>query len=106
MLHVPMHWATVHVKSATEEKFVHDQYGHQICSSDTYVGGFLVEKRSNDITKTKFVNYGIGLHIQKEQEGRCSLAKNQPVKANWWGDISIFIWILLFSNDSLLYLSF
>ena len=31
----------LHVKSANEEKFVHDQFGHQICSSDKYVGGFL-----------------------------------------------------------------
>lgn len=46
---------TVHVKSATEEEFVHDQFGHQICSSEKYVGGFLMQKRSDDITKTKFV---------------------------------------------------
>ena len=31
----------LHVKSVNEEKFVHDQFGHQICSSDKYVGGFL-----------------------------------------------------------------
>ena len=31
----------LHVKSANEEKFVHDQFRHQICSSDKYVGGFL-----------------------------------------------------------------
>ena len=37
-------------------------------------------------------SYGIGLHIQKEQDEKCSPAKNQPVKANWKGDtcISIF----------------
>ena len=45
----------LHVKSSNEEKFVHDQSGHQICLSDKYVGGFLIEKRSDDITKTKFV---------------------------------------------------
>ena len=30
-------------------------------------------------------NYGIGWHIQKEQDEKCSLAKNQLVSANWWG---------------------
>jgi len=45
----------LHVKGANEEKFVHDQSDHQICLSDKYVGGFLIEKRSDDITKTKFV---------------------------------------------------
>jgi len=33
-------------------------------------------------------NYGIGWHIQKEQDEKCSLAKNQPVGANWYGAIS------------------
>ena len=45
----------LHVKSSNEEKFVHDQSGHQICLSDKYVGGFFIEKRSDNITKTKFV---------------------------------------------------
>jgi len=25
----------------------------------------------------------------KEQDEKCSLAKNQPVGANWWGDIHV-----------------
>lgn len=33
----------------------------------------------------QITKYGIGLHIQKEQEEKCSLAKNRPVKANWGG---------------------
>ena len=33
-------------------------------------------------------NYGIGWHIQKEQDEKCSLAKNQSVGANWYGAIS------------------
>ena len=47
-----------------------------------------IEKRSEDVTKTKLWNYGIAWHIQKEQDEKCSLAKNQPVRANWWGDKS------------------
>ena len=70
----------LHLKSANEENFVHDQFGHQICSSDKHVGGFLIEKRRDDITKTKFVNYGIGLRIQKEQEEKCSLAQISLLK--------------------------
>ena len=42
-----------------------------------------------DVTKIKICkNYGIGWHIQKERDEKCPLAKNQPVSANWWGDIS------------------
>ena len=33
-------------------------------------------------------NYGIGWHIQKEQDEKCSLAKNQSVDANWYGAVS------------------
>ena len=29
-------------------------------------------------------NYGICWHIWKDQDKKCSLAKNQPVCANWW----------------------
>ena len=42
-----------------------------------------------DVTKIKICkNYGIGWHIQKERDEKCPRAKNQPVSANWWGDIS------------------
>jgi len=37
--------------------------------------------------KLNLQNYGIGWHIQKEQEKKCSLAKNQADSANWQGDI-------------------
>ena len=32
--------------------------------------------------KLNMRNYGIGLHIQEEQDEKCLLAKNQPVGAN------------------------
>ena len=32
-------------------------------------------------------NYENDWHIQQEQDEKCSLAKNQPVCAIWWGDI-------------------
>ena len=38
--------------------------------------------------KINLGNYGICWQIQKEQDEKCSLAKNQPVSANWRGDIS------------------
>ena len=47
-----------------------------------------IEKRSNDVTKTKFVMRLVGTCFQKEQDEKCSPAKNQPVSANWWWDIS------------------
>ena len=44
------------------------------------------EKRSDDVTKTKF---GLVGHIQKKKKNeKCSAAKHQHVAANWWGDIS------------------
>ena len=42
-----------------------------------------IEKRSNDVTKTKFVMRLDGTCFQKEQDEKCSPAKNQPVSANW-----------------------
>ena len=33
--------------------------------------------------KLNLRNYGIGWHIQKKQDEKCPLAKNQPVDANW-----------------------
>ena len=42
-----------------------------------------IEKRSNDVTKTKFVMRLVGTCFQKEQDEKCSPAKNQPVSANW-----------------------
>ena len=47
-----------------------------------------IAKRSNDVTKTKFFMGLVGICIQKKQDEKCSLAKNQPVSANWWWDIS------------------
>ena len=39
--------------------------------------------------------YGIGQHIEKEQDEKSSPAKDQPVSSNWWGDISTdFLWWL------------
>ena len=37
--------------------------------------------------KLHLCNYGIGWHIMKEQDEKCPLAKNEPVSANWWGDV-------------------
>ena len=47
-----------------------------------------IEKRSDDVTKLNLWTYGIGWHIQKEQDEKCHWPKNQPVGANCW-----------FSND-------
>ena len=45
-----------------------------------------------DVRKIKIgKNYGICWHIQKEQGEKCPLAKNQPVGANWWRDISTVV---------------
>ena len=54
-----------------------------------------IEKRSNDVTKTKFVMRLVGTCFQKEQDEKCSPAKNQPVSANWWWDITsvMFQWL-------------
>ena len=38
------------------------------------------EKRSDDVTKTKF---GLVGHIQKKKNEKCSAAKHQHVAANW-----------------------
>ena len=47
-------------------------------------------KRSDDVTKTEFEKFpGDRLYIQKEQDEKCSLAKNQPISANWRGEINI-----------------
>ena len=59
-----------------------------------------IEKRSNDVTKTKFVMGLVGICIQKKQDEKCSLAKNQPVSANWWWDISNVILQWLHKNTS------
>ena len=42
----------------------------------------IIEKRSEGVTKTKFVKLWlcIGWHIQKKQDEKFSLAKNQPVR--------------------------
>ena len=45
----------------------------------------IIEKRSNEVTKIKCVNYGIGWHIQIKN---VHLPKNQAVSANWWRDIN------------------
>ena len=42
-----------------------------------------IEKRSNDVTKTKFAMRLVGRCVQKEQDEKSSLAKNQPVSVNW-----------------------
>ena len=50
---------------------------------------YLIVKRSDDITKFNLWNYGICWQIQKEQDEKCPLLKNQPIGANWWQDISV-----------------
>ena len=37
--------------------------------------------------KLKLWNYGIGWHIKKEQDEKCSIAKKKSVRANWRGDL-------------------
>ena len=59
-----------------------------------------IERRSNNFTKTKFVMGLVGTCIQKEQDEKCSLAKNQPVSANWWWDISNVVLQWLHKNTS------
>ena len=38
--------------------------------------------------KFKFVKLGIDRHIQKEEDEKSPLEKNQPISANWQGDKS------------------
>ena len=45
-------------------------------------------------------NYGIGWRIQKEQHEKYSIAKNQPVGANWWEDRSTVMLRWLHVNPS------
>ena len=56
-----------------------------------------IDKRSDDVTKINLGNYGICWHIQKEKDEKFSLAKNQPVSANWQEDISFVC-----SSDSII----
>ena len=51
-----------------------------------YFSYYLIVKRSDDITKFNLWNYGVCWQIQKEQDEKCPLLKNQP---NWWQDISV-----------------
>ena len=59
----------------------------------------LIKMRSDDIDHK---NNGIGWHIQKEHDEKCSFPKNQLVGANWCGVISnVMLWGLhpdLFKN--------
>ena len=57
--------------------------------SDGYFNNYLIVKRSDDITKLNLWNYGICWQVQKEQDEKCPLLKNQPIGANWWQDISV-----------------
>ena len=50
-----------------------------------------IGKRNVTPQKSKFVKYGIGWYSQEEQDEKCPLARNQPVTANRWGDISTFM---------------
>ena len=45
-------------------------------------------------------NYGIGWHIQKEQDEKSSLAKNQLVTAKRWGNTSTLMLRWLHTNPS------
>ena len=45
-------------------------------------------------------NYGIGWHIQKEQDEKSSLAKNQLVSAKRWGNTSTLMLRWLHTNPS------
>ena len=47
-----------------------------------------IEKRTVTSQKFRFVKLGIRQHIQKEQDKKAPLKKNQPVRANWQGDKS------------------
>ena len=38
--------------------------------------------------KVNLWNFGVGSYIQKEQDEKCSLAKNQSVDANERGDVT------------------
>ena len=50
---------------------------------DNFLVILVIEKRGECITKSKFVKLWIGWSIQKEQDEKFSLAKNQPVGAKW-----------------------
>lgn len=47
-----------------------------------------IEKGSDDFTKTKFVKLCDWLAYPERKDEKCSFARNQPVGANWRGDIS------------------
>ena len=62
------------------------------------INQYHVKQKTREVmTSQKLWNYGICWHIQKENDEKCSLAKNQPVSANCWGDISFVC-----SNDSIM----
>ena len=47
--------------------------------------GFYIEKRSDDVTKTNFVMllWDWSAYSAKKMKHVCSIAENQPVRANW-----------------------
>jgi len=45
----------------------------------------IIEKKSNEGTKIKFVNYGIS---RENKIKNVHLPKNQVVSVNWWRDVN------------------
>ena len=52
-----------------------------------------VEKRSDDVTKTKFftIMAQVARSKKRKQDEKCPLAKNESVCGNWWRDISTIL---------------
>ena len=57
-----------------------------------------IKKRTDELTKTKFVKLWDRLTYPESQDVKCSLEKNWPFSANWWRDrpghviiLSIFV---------------
>ena len=57
------------------------------------------KEEKSDVTKIPiFEIYGMGWYIQKDQDEKSPLAKNQPISGDWWGDISTHLLWWLHTN--------
>ena len=48
----------------------------------------VVEKPNHDVIKTKFMKLWNWAACPERIRKKCLLAINEPVSANWWGDVS------------------
>ena len=58
-----------------------------------------IKEEKCDFTKIPiFEIYAMGWYIQKDQDEKSPLAKNQPVSGNWWEDINTHLFWWLHTN--------